>query len=81
MLYYRVKEQCDNKNIYKRSRYMGFLIARELKTQKELDKIPTLYHSCFEPVEVSKKAIHYFFGARFADNYPYSDFAKSKYHY
>ena len=60
MKYYKIKKEYDNK---KRSDG-SILIANELYTEKEKEKynIPTL---CCEVVEVSKKKVYWFFGARF----------------
>lgn len=60
MLYYRVKPEFDNK----RRRDGSILIANELYTSKEKERlqIPAV---AVEAVEVSKRAIYFFFGARF----------------
>ena len=82
MKFYRVKEECDNKNISTPKNVSCYIIARELYTVKEFEKkINKKWLNCFELVEVSKKATHWFFGARFADNFCYGDFARKKYNY
>ena len=61
MKYYKVKKEADNKrrsdgNIY---------VANELYTEREKEKL-NLNEAFLEVVEVSKKSIYWFFGARFA---------------
>jgi len=70
MLYYKVKEQYDNKRIYKRNNrgqlaYNGFLVGNELLTQKELEKLGNVNLEWFEQVNVKKTDTYFFFGARF----------------
>lgn len=65
MIYYKVKPQYDNLRIYnKKGKYTGFLIANELYTAKEREKLNISDH-VFELLEVPKRAIYWFFGARF----------------
>lgn len=69
MLYYRVKPEYDNKTRYTWNNHgqgigNGILIANELYTPKEFNKIANC-PAWFEPVQVSKRAIYFFFGARF----------------
>ena len=71
MTYYRVKPQYDNFRLIRDHKYHGLLIANELYTGKELvkNKILLCYgvqHDFFEKVEISRKKIYWFFGARFA---------------
>ena len=69
MLYYRVKPQYDNKKRYSRNSHgqcvsNGILIANELYTPGEFRKIANC-PALFEKVNVSKRNIYFFFGARF----------------
>lgn len=71
MTYYRVKPQHDNFRLIRDHKYHGILIANELYTGKELVKknILLCYRvepDFFEKVEISRKKIYWFFGARFA---------------
>lgn len=62
MKYYRIKKEHDN-----RRRLDGsILIGNELYTEKELNKykIPEAYCNI---VEISKKKVYFFFGARFSN--------------
>ena len=65
MLYYKVKPQYDN--CYKNPKIHdgNIYVANELCTEKEVQK-QNLNRSFLEPVEVSKKKVYWFFGARFA---------------
>ncbi len=65
MLYYKVKPQYDN--CYKNPKIHdgNIYVANELYTEKEVQK-QNLNRSFLEPVEVSKKKVYWFFGARFA---------------
>lgn len=73
MKYYRVKPEFDNRRY---SVNGDFFIANELYTEKEVEKISKKYNilyakvynfnSIFEVVEISKRKIYWFFGARFA---------------
>lgn len=71
MLYYRVKPECDNKPRFKFHRgglkIDGIFVANELYTAKEIARYLGGIAAC-EPIEVSKKATYFFFGARFSDN-------------
>jgi len=61
MKYYRVKPVYDQK-----SRCDGsVLIANELYTSCEMAKFH-ISEKYTEPVEISRKAVYFFFGARFA---------------
>lgn len=69
MKYYRVKPQYDNKtrytwNSHRQGVSNGILIANELYTHKEYSKL-SICPDWVELVEVSKKKIYWFFGARF----------------
>ena len=65
MLYYKVKPQYDN--CYKNPKIHdgNIYVANELYTEKEVQK-QSLNRNFLEPVEVSKKKVYWFFGARFA---------------
>lgn len=64
MLYYRVKPQYDN--CYKNPKIHdgNIYVANELYTEKEVQK-QNLNRNFLESVEISKKKIYWFFGARF----------------
>lgn len=73
MIYYKVKAEHDNKTKWKYYGKGGFpyyikedgiLIANELYTPKERERIANS-NRYFEEVEVSKKKVYFFFGARF----------------
>lgn len=69
MLYYKVKSQYDNKVRYTWNNHgqgvsNGILIANELYTPGEFRKIAN-YPAWFEKVNISKRNIYFFFGARF----------------
>ena len=65
MTYYKVKSQYDQKPQFdKRGKYAGLYIANELYTDKEVEK-RNLNRAFLELVEVSKKKVYWFFGARF----------------
>ena len=74
MKYYRVKPEYDNLRKYngKKVLYDGIWIENELYTQKELEKLTkagfVVLYKYFDPVEISKKKTHYFFGARFSED-------------
>ena len=73
MKYYKVKADFDQ---FKIDGNGNFLIANELYTEKEVDKIRKKYEHfyrrvynfdrIFEVVEISKRKIYWCFGARFA---------------
>ena len=78
MVYYRVKPQYDNITKYKRmnnSKYLvndgSILIGGELYTEKEYNRMIENYvfripvDKLFERVEISKRRVYWFFGARF----------------
>ena len=66
MLYYKVPKKLDGHQPYsrKKQRHTTTLVANELLTNRECDAldVPTGW---LEPVEVSRKKIYFFFGARF----------------
>lgn len=71
MIYYKVKEDYDNNpRFYERQdhslRQDGILVGNELYTESERAKIMN-GDWMFDKVEVSKKNVYFFFGARFTD--------------
>lgn len=70
MLYYRVKPQYDNKKRYRWNNHGkavadgSILVADELYTPCEFAKLANC-PAWFESVNISKKNIYFFFGARF----------------
>jgi hypothetical protein len=71
MLYYKVKPENDNKRRYKFHRgggleIDGIFVGNELYTPKEINKYPGGVLLC-DPVNVSKKQVYFFFGARFSN--------------
>lgn len=63
MKYYKVKQESDNVTHNK-----GFLVANELYTEKELDKLNLsgkFIELNFDKVEISKFKTYWLFGARF----------------
>ena len=71
MLYYKVKEEYDNKPRFKeRSNHQlkqdGILVGNELYTPCERAKIMN-GNWMFDEVQISKFDTHIFFGARFAN--------------
>lgn len=73
MLYFRVKPDFDNRPRYKyvggsyKVKQDGILIANELYTPGERQRIANR-SEYFEKVEISKRDIYWFFGARFSNN-------------
>ena len=72
MIYYKVKPDFDGKRIFKWNSNRDtakttdlFLIANELYTQSERNKIANADYF-FNQVEVKKTKTYWFFGARFA---------------
>ena len=76
MTYYRVKPEHDNTQLYRIGKSghwerQGFLVGNELYTAKELERYEIMQcrrikPEMFEQVEISKRKIYWFFGARFA---------------
>ena len=69
MKYYRVKPEYDNKTRYKWNNHgqgvpNSILIANELYTPYEYARLANC-PAWFEVVELSKRAVYTFFGARF----------------
>lgn len=73
MLYFRVKPDMDQRARYKyiaagqKVKQDGILIANELYTPAERAKIANA-DKFFERVEISKKSVYWFFGARFSND-------------
>ena len=81
MKYYRVKKQFDAVEVWKQENgknyftFSAVLAANELYTPTEYKKLITgaKFRTAadeawiFEPVEISRKKIYFFFGKRFAD--------------
>lgn len=67
MTYYRVREQYDQFPKNPKVRDGNILVGGELYTEKEFNKLPYVYASAFERVEIDKKDTYFFFGARFAN--------------
>lgn len=74
MLYYRVKPQYDNTKCFVyighsnlKIKQEGILVGNELYTPKERERL-AMKDEYFEKVNISRKKIYWFFGARFADN-------------
>lgn len=61
MKYYKIKREYDNRKRKDGSVY----IANELYTEKEKEKYNIPLNYC-DIVEISKKKIYFFFGARFS---------------
>lgn len=73
MTYYRVKPEYDNRANYRyvgnsnvKIKRDGILIAHELYTPRERERI-AVKDSVFDKVEISRKKVYWFFGARFAE--------------
>lgn len=61
MLYYRIKPECDQK----KRRDGSILIANELYTPREKERF-AISDEAVDAVQVSKRSVYFFFGARFA---------------
>ncbi len=61
MLYYKVKPEFDQKTRHDGS----ILIANELYTPREIERFK-ISNKAVYPVEISKKTVYFFFGARYA---------------
>ena len=61
MLYYRIKPEYDQKKRCDGS----ILVANELYTQREKERF-AISDEAVEAVQVSKRSVYIFFGARFA---------------
>ena len=68
MIYYRVRKEYDQFPQNPKVRDGNILIAEELYTEKEFNKLPFVYAGAFERVEIPKSQTYIFFGARFQLN-------------
>ena len=66
MIYYRVRPQYDQFPQNPRVRDYNILVANELYTEAEFNKLPFVYAGAFERVEIPKSQTYWLFGARFA---------------
>lgn len=64
MVYYRVKQEDDNRPRYKGKRHVGIYIGGEIVTEIEAKK-KGYDVSRLEQIETSKNNTYWFFGARF----------------
>ena len=62
MLYYRIKPEYDQK----KRRDGSILVANELYTQREKERF-AISDEAVDPVQVSKRSVYFFFGARFTE--------------
>lgn len=65
MIYYRVRKEYDQFPQNPRIHDGNILVAEELYTEKEFNKLPFVYAGAFERVEIPKGQTYTFFGARF----------------
>ena len=65
MVYYRVRKEFDNFPQDPRIHDGNILVAEELFTEKEFNKLPFVYAGAFERVEIPTNQTYMFFGARF----------------
>ena len=65
MIYYRVRKEYDNFPKNPKVHDGNILVANELYTEKEFNKLPFVYAGAFERVEIPKSETYWFFGARF----------------
>lgn len=67
MQYYRVPKELGQRHVYSARQYVTTLIANELFTLRELEQMGVAWLAKkLEAVEVSRRKIYWFFGARFA---------------
>ena len=66
MIYYHVRKEYDNFPQNPRIHDGNILVAEELYTEKEFNKLPFVYAGAFEKVEIPKSQTYMCFGARFA---------------
>ena len=67
MLYYRVKDEDDQRKIIKKNRVTGFYIAGEILTEREAKK-KGYDISRLEAIETSKNNTYWLFGTRFVSD-------------
>ena len=65
MIYYRVRKEFDNFPQNPRIYDGNILIAEELFTEKEFNKLPYVYAGAFERIDIPRNSTYWFFGARF----------------
>lgn len=65
MIYYRVRKEYDQFPQNPRIRDGNILIAEELYTEKEFNKLPYVYAGAFEKVDIPSNQTYWCFGARF----------------
>lgn len=65
MIFYRVRKEYDQMPKNPRRRDGNILIANELYTEAEFNKLPYIYAGAFERVDIPKTQTYWFFGARF----------------
>ena len=65
MIYYRVRKEYDQFPQNPRIRDGNILIAEELYTEKEFNKLPYVYAGAFERVDIPRNQTYWLFGARF----------------
>ena len=66
MTYYRVRKEYDQFPQNPSVRDGNILVADELFTEAEFNKLPFVYAGAFERVEIPKTKTYWSFGARFA---------------
>ena len=65
MIYYRVRKEYDNFPKNPKIRDGNILVAEELYTVAEFNKLPYVYAGAFERIDIPKSQTYVFFGARF----------------
>jgi hypothetical protein len=65
VIYYRVRKEYDQFPKNPRIHDGNILVAEELYTEAEFNKLPYVYAGAFERVEIPRKQTYWFFGARF----------------
>lgn len=65
MIYYRVRKEYDNFPQNPKVHDGNILVANELYTEAEFNKLPFVYAGAFERIEIPKSQTYWFFGARF----------------
>ena len=64
MIYYRVRKEYDQMPKNPSVRDGNILVADELFTEAEFNKLPFVYAGAFERVEIPKSKTYWFFGVR-----------------
>jgi hypothetical protein len=65
MIYYRVRKEYDQFPQNPKIRDGNILVAEELYTEREFNKLPYVYAGAFERIDIPKSQTYMFFGARF----------------